>query len=184
MTRLILFLLAVYVPVAEAVEPVSFEIITEESAIEFEAIQNGGKIKGGFPEFTVEIKFHPEALEKSSVRVVVNTANVQAGYEEVPSTLKGEDWFNVSVFPQAVFETKSFKPLGEEKYEADGELSIKGHVEPVKLTFTLHQFSEVSAYITGEATLKRTVFNIGWSDTKALQDEVKVLVKIKAVATT
>ena len=76
---------------------------------------------------------------------------------------------------------KSIKHLDGNKYEADSTLTIKDHVEPVILTFTLDEFSDASASVTGETILKRTNFKIGWDDVSSVKDDVKVTIKIKAV---
>ena len=72
--------------------------------------------------------------------------------------------------------------MGGNRYEAAAKLTIKNITLPITLRFTLDEFNTKAANITGEATLKRKDFKIGWDDTKSVSDEVKVKIALKAAA--
>lgn len=159
-----------------------FDIMPAESSIKFEAVQNNSAVTGEFKTFTADINFNSEALDKSHVKVMVDMNSVSSAYDEVPLTLRGDEWFNIKLFPQAVFETKSFTKVEGNKYKADATLKIKDHEETVTLNFTLDEYNEAGATVTGETILKRTAFGIGWKDTSSVKDDVKVTIKLKAQA--
>lgn len=175
-------LLLAFTAAAAHAAPVGFTPDVEKSHITFTATQNDAAVAGEFRAFTADIAFHPDALAESQVTVTVDMASVNAGYDEVVSTLATEDWFNSSAYRHAVFATQSFTHLGDNRYEAAATLTIKDHVQPVTLQFTLHDFSENAAHMTGETTLKRTDFAIGWEDTSTVEDDVVVKVEIHAEA--
>lgn len=165
-----------------AAEPVAFRPVPAESSIAFEVMQGTAKIAGAFTHFTAQIAFHPEVLDKSSAMVEVNTGAVTISNGEAGSALSKPEWLDITQFPKANFTANGFKLLGGNRYEATGTLTLKGVAVPVTLDFTLLEFSLTQARIMGEATLKRRDFGIGWEDTKAVADEVKVMIAVKAVA--
>ncbi|MBN8531669.1 MAG: YceI family protein [Alphaproteobacteria bacterium] len=159
--------------------PVRFTMLPGQSSIAFEATNNGEKVTGQFTSFTAGIAFHPEALEASKAKVTVEMGKFKVSSSEAQATLDTEEWFNVAAFPQAVFETQSFKKMGDNRYEAASTLTIKGHAVPVTLLFTLHEFSDKAAHVTGETTLKRKTFQIGWDSTAAVADDVRVTIDLQ-----
>jgi polyisoprenoid-binding protein YceI len=162
--------------------PIKFDIIPDQSHIKFQAMQGKSAINGEFKNFVAEIDFHPESLATSHVKVTIDIASITVGDSEAESNLKSKDWFDTASFPQAVFESKSFKSLGDKRYEANGNITIKGHTEPITLTFTLNEFSSASAYITGTAVLKHKAFGMGEPNNNSVRDEVSVAVDVKATA--
>jgi polyisoprenoid-binding protein YceI len=160
--------------------PTSFKIIPDQSSIKFEVQESGSTLHGEFKKFDADIKFDPNELDKSSAKVTIDMGSVAVDDVKAKSDIKESLYLNVKGFPQAVFETTAFRLLGDKRYEAAANLTIKGHSEPVKLVFTLQEFSKDKAYMTGEITLKRTVFKVGDEDTSDVGDDVKVLVVVRA----
>lgn len=177
----ILFVLYGAVAIA-APSPVKLNTIPQESHIKFQVMQGKSEVKGEFKNFTADINFHPEALAASHVKVTIDISSLTVGDAETDGTIKSKDWFDTAAFPQAVFESSSFKSLGDKKYEAIGNLTIKGHSEPTTLTFTLNEFTSTAASISGTAQLKRKTFGIGDPKNDSVKDDVSVAVEVKAVA--
>lgn len=165
-----------------AAQPVAFKLSPEESYIKFQATQGGSPIKGEFKVFFADINFHPEALAESKVKVIIDIGSFIVDDADAKSVLKDPEWFSASLFPQAIFEAKSFKSLGDKNYEAEGNLTIKGHTELTKLTFKLNEFTSKSASVSGEAIIKRKAFKIGEESTDSIKDDVHVYVSVNAVA--
>jgi len=168
-------------PAFSAPAPLDFLALPGQSVLQFEATQNNEATTGTFSKFDAQIRFHPQALQDSSVVVDVDMASVAAAYYQVPATLKMEDWFDVAQFPKARFEAKSFTQADGNRYEAAGRLTIKGITVPVTLTFVLDDFNDKGAKAHGEAAVKRLDYRIGWRETDTLKDEVKIHFNIVAV---
>jgi polyisoprenoid-binding protein YceI len=162
--------------------PIAFKIVPDESSITFDVMQNNEHVTGNFATFSGDINFHPEALGESNATVTIAMDSVQSNTTGVASNLKKGEYFEVSTFPQARFETQSFKDLGNKHYEVQASLTIKSYTQPIVLVFLLDDFNESSASITGGAVLKRSNFHVGSEDTASIKDDVKVVVKVKAVA--
>jgi len=162
--------------------PITFVMVPAESSIRFEVMQGTGPVKGGFEKFGADISFHPDALEQSKATVVIETGSMFLSDAEAQATAVNNEWVDITSYPTATFTTDTFNIMGAGSYQAMGSLTMKGVTIPVTLSFTLDQFSEKEAKITGTATVKRRDLKIGWEDTKSVADEVKIFVNLKAVA--
>jgi len=184
MKNILLSLVLLFSPITvyAAPEPIAFKILPNESSISFDVIQGDEHVTGNFAKFTGDISFHPEALSASKASVVIAMDSVKSDTTGVADNLKKGEYFETSAFPEAKFVTQSFKSLGNQRYEAKAQLTIKKYTEPVTLTFKLDEFNESSASMTGEAVLKRTKFHVGLDNDNTIKDDVKVMVKVKASA--
>ena len=184
--KMLLAVILLFCASAQAVEPAPLYTVDKaKSTITFTAVQNNAPVTGSFQTFDAQIRFSPDALETSSAIVSIDTGSVQASYGEVASNLKGKDWFAVDTFPKAIFTSKKITHLTGNRYQADATLTIRDKTVPVKLDFTLTQFSPTHATVDGTTTLKRTDFGIGqgeWKDTSAVKEEVRVAIHL--IATT
>lgn len=174
---LICMLLTVLMPVLVKAEVPQWQILPNESHLSFTAIQNDAPVSGKFKTFTGEICFDPEQLNASHVRIVVDIASVATPYSDLTTTLLTPDWFNVKIFPQAIFTANSFTKISEKQYQAKGSLTIRDKTLPVTLTFSFTEYSKTKALVKGSTTLKRTLFGIGqgeWTSTDEVKDDVQV----------
>ena len=92
--------------------------------------------------------------------VTVDIASAGHGDRDRDDSMPDDDWFATSRFPRAVFTANRFVDRGGGRYEAQGELVLKGVRRPVVLPFTL-AISGGVAKMQGQATLDRTAFNVG-----------------------
>lgn len=164
--------------------PPAWKIIPDKSSLEFTAVQNNAPVSGKFTKFTGEIHFALDQLKDSSVKIVVDMSSLQTSYTDLTATLIMSEWFNIKVFPQAVFEAKKFTKVGANRYKAEGKLTIRNVTLPVTLFFSTEQSSPNDAKVTGSTTIKRTAFGVGqgeWSSVKEIQDEVKINFVVNAV---
>lgn len=155
-----------------------------ESNLRFIGEESGRRFEGEFPDFTVDIRFDPDALDRSSVAVEVRTASASTGDALRDATMTGNEWFDVKDHPTARFASTAIRHVGGESYEADGELTIKEMTHPVTLAFTLTIEGE-RAHAEGGADLVRTNYGLG-TDSSWLEEEnvaLEVRVEFEIVAT-
>ena len=160
----------------------SWAIRPGESRVAFTGTQTGDPFEGHFKTFDAEITFDPGAPDRAYVRAVIDTASAITGDSQRDEALPGKDWFFVSMFPQAVFEAHGFTPLGGERYQASGTLSLKGVERPVTLPFAL-QIGGDTAKMTSEFSLLRSDFGVGggaWAEGKWVGLEVNVSISLTA----
>jgi polyisoprenoid-binding protein YceI len=158
--------------------------IQPDSSITFTGTQNNAPVSGQFKTFSGDIYFDPAQLDKSSVEIKVDMNSVTSSYEDIADTLRAPDWFNVKLFPQAIFKTQHITKTGDNTYQATGTLTIRDKTVPITLDFSLKDYSANKTTVIGTTTLKRIPFGVGqgeWSDTNAVKDEVKVDFSLSAV---
>ena len=181
------FLMMLVPTSSPAAETRIWRALHDQSSISFEAKQMGTVFKGSFSLFGDQIGFDPDHLENSKVVIDIPLSSVYTGAPDRDDNLKGKDWFDVTQFPTALFETKSFRKTGKDTYEADAVVTIRKISVPVTLPFTLHIVKtkdKTTATVDGSVTLDRSKFQLGtgqWADTSVIANEVPVTVHITAI---
>lgn len=153
-----------------------------KSTVGFSGTQTGQPFSGRFKTFTATIDFDPAKPEAAHATVLVDTGSAATGDPQRDEALPGEDWFSAAKFPQAKFEVSGFKPLGGDRYEATGTLTIRDATKPVTLPFTLTTAGD-TAHAVGHAQLVRSAFGVGqgaWATDEYVAFEVNVDVDLTA----
>ena len=147
----------------------------------------GRAFEGTFRQWTATIQFDPAKPEDARIRVVVPTASITTNEPYFDENVTQGDWFDVTKFPEAVFEVNEgvFKD-SETQYEATGVLTVKGVRHPVRLPFTL-DIQGNTARMHGETTLLRLDLGLGRDtrdtangDEEWVQNQVAVVVDVVA----
>ncbi|HUF19243.1 MAG TPA: YceI family protein [Burkholderiales bacterium] len=152
----------------------------DSSEITFVSRQMNVPVEGRFRSFTAEIDFHLADLARSKARIEVGLASVDTGSDEADTEVKRRNWFNVLAFPAAQFVSTGVKQVGPARYEARGELSIKGITREITAPFTVTNGANFTVF-EGGFTLYRLQFKIGegvWSETDTVANEVQVRFRI------
>ena len=94
---------------------------------------------GTFNEFEASLDFDPEDIENASLEVVINTSSLDVDIPEFEEELRGDNWFDVAVFPQAVYRTTRFvESVDEDTFLFEGDLTLLGTTAPVSLEVNFH----------------------------------------------
>ena len=147
-----------------------------QSSIGFVSSQMGVDVPGKFSRFRVNIMFDSTAPQNSHAQVTVDTSSVSAGGMEVDATLNSKDWFDTQHWPQAQFVSRSIRVLGGGRYEADGDLSIKGLTRKVSVLFQA-KTTATGLVLDGDLPISRAAFAIGsgvWANPSVVADVVKL----------
>ncbi|HEX5755942.1 MAG TPA: YceI family protein [Arenimonas sp.] len=154
-------------------------VAQQPSQLGFTAEFQGEAFEGRFARFTPAIRFDPDDLAGSRFDVRIELASADTDNEERDELLLGGDFFAVGDQPDARYVATRFKSLGNGRYVAEGELSLRGVTKAVPLTFSWTPGSPT--VLEGEATLDRLAFKVGvgdWSDTGLLPASVKVTTRL------
>lgn len=163
-----------------------WDIVPQNSKIQFTATQYGQEFSGVFGGFDGQIYFDPENPEQSVAQIVVTIAPISTGSDDRDAQAVSAEWFDAKQFPQAVFKTTSFEKTELGSYIAHAQLTIRDVMFPVDMPFTLDVKEEngnTSAFMKAELVLNRLDFGIGqgeWQKTDAIGNEVKVSVEMNA----
>ena len=152
------------------------------SKIGFTGTMNGGAFSGLFRSWDANIAFDPKNLAGSKVVAVINVASIRTGDSTRDEALPTDDWFSAKTFPRAIFTAQSFKDLGGGRYQAFGELGIRGTKRPLVLPFQLVISGNV-AKMHGAVTIDRTWFGVGrgqWATGDAVATKVPLDITVTA----
>lgn len=172
-----LLTLLILLPVVSIAAVPSWKIIPNESSLSFTAVQNGAPVTGKFTNFTGNIDFDLNQLGESNVKIIIDVGSISDAYNQLSDTLKAPEWFDVKLFPQAIFQSTGFVKTGDKTFQVSGNLTIRDKTLPVTLTLTQEEYSQTKARMKGTTTIKRTAFGVGqgeWADTKTVKDDVQV----------
>lgn len=174
---------ACFIPSALADAP-AYALYNDESTLSFIAIQNGAPVKGSFKHFDADIRFDPDRLKESSIKVTVDISSLTMADVDILSTLTSPEWFAADSFPKAIYQSQSITAADTPAdYVAKGELTLKGHTVPLTLYFHMARMDADMAVANGSATIMRNQFAIGegqWADDSAVKNEVRVEFHIEA----
>ena len=163
----------------------NWRMIPDASALAFIGTENDRQFTGEFEQFGAEIAFHPDRVDASWVRVVVETRSAKTGDQLIDATIPGGEWFDTKDHPTATFTSCSIRNAGNDKYEASGALTIKeiSHEITVPFSFVMEE-SRASA--SGKVELVRTEFDLGaassWLEDEGVALGVEVQFDIQATS--
>ena len=146
------------------------------SRLTFIGTQAGSPFEGSFEAFSATIRFDENDLPASRAAVSIDMASVRTGNSQRDDAVKGQDWFDVATYPKAQFETKAFRRVGGNRYEADAVLTIRNASKPVALTFALTKVGDATR-AAGDLIINRTVFGVGqgqWASAQLVAHEVTI----------
>lgn len=159
-------------------EPPRWIVDGGASHLRFIGEEGGRRFEGEFADFTADIRFDPQALDRSSVTVTVRTASASTGDQLRDGTMTGAEWFDVDDHPTAEFISTEIRHAGGDSYEADGELTIKEATHPITLAFTL-MIDGDEANAEGGVDLIRTNYGLGTDDSWLEEEEVALEVRVE-----
>ena len=153
------------------------------SDIAFAIDYMAGTFRGTFSKFTAEVA--DERLQGSA-----EVASVQVKDPNLEAHLQGPDFFDAERNPQLLFASNEISRSGNE-VTVEGELTIKGHTEPVELHGTISDpmadpFGNERFGLRLETTIDRTKFGVSWNNPlptgePALSNEVKLVADLQFV---
>ena len=149
------------------------------------------KTRGRFTKFSGQIVFDPDDPAKSSVQVTIDPASLDTADAQRDAHLRSADFFDVDKYPQATFKSTKVIDLGGDKYQVEGDLTIRGVTRPVVLEAVFEGSAKdpwggERAGFASVTSLDRKDFGLTWN--KALEaggvlvgDKVELTLEIEAV---
>ncbi|MFC3229532.1 cytochrome b/b6 domain-containing protein [Marinibaculum pumilum] len=140
----------------------------------------GSSVGGAFGSWEADIRFDPDDLPGSRVVVTIDTASLTLG--DVSEQATGPAYLDSAGHPTARFEATTFRRLAEGRYEAVGDLTLRGVTAPVTLPFDLAIDGD-TARMNGRTRLDRLTFAVGaeaMPDDDTLGFPVDIVVEVTA----
>jgi polyisoprenoid-binding protein YceI len=151
-----------------------------ESRLGFRAEAQGEAFDGRFARFEARIRFDPAALDAARFEVDIALDSVDSRNSERDEMLIEPEFFDVSAERSARYRATRFEALGDGRFRALGELTLRGVTRPVPLDFTW-QAATGGATLEGSAELDRLAFEVGsgdWADADVIAHAVQVTTRL------
>jgi polyisoprenoid-binding protein YceI len=152
------------------------QLVADKSSIHFGYKQMGVAMNGRFTRFSAELAVDPAQPAKARARIEIDLASIDTGSAEADQEVAGKLWFNTKTYPRASFVAHSIKPLGANRYEVAGTLSIKGRSAEIVAPANFSSQGALGAF-DGSFSFKRSDFAIGegpWAAFDAVANDIQV----------
>lgn len=149
------------------------------SSLGFSGSYQGEAFTGSFTKFTSNIRFDPAKLAQSSFNVRITLASANTKNAERDEMLVGSEFFDTKAQPEARYVATRFRALGNNRFVADGVLTLRGISKAVPLTFTWTPGAKPQ--LIGSAKVQRLDFKVGigdWEDLELIPNAVTVNTKL------
>ncbi|RXK60601.1 polyisoprenoid-binding protein [Lacibacter luteus] len=122
--------------------------------------------EGSFKIFDGTVEHTKADWSDAKINFTVDINSINTDNEGRDKHLKGDDFFNAEKFPKATFVGKTFKPLGNNKYELTGDLTIRDVTKSVKFDVKFGGIATSSrgdkAGFKATASINRFDYNLKW----------------------
>ena len=155
----------------------------DQSRVDFLYKQMNVPMEGNFKRFSGQLRFDPAKPTLAKAAIDIQLASIDTGSTDGDEEVAGKLWFNTAQYPVARFVSTSVKPLGNNRFQVTGNMSIKGKTREVSTPATFRQ-QGANGVFEGSFILKRAEFGIGegmWADYGTVANEVQI--KFRLVAT-
>lgn len=155
----------------------------DQSRVDFLYKQMNVPMEGRFKRFSGQLKFDPAQPTLAKAAIEIQLASIDTGSTDGDAEVAGKLWFNTAQYPFARFVSSAVKPLGNNRYQVTGKMSIKGRTREITAPATFRQHG-ANGVFEGSFVLKRADFGIGegmWADFSTVANEVQI--KFRLVAT-
>ena len=165
----------------QAVPTGTWTVDKVHSDVAFAVDYMAGTFSGSFNDFDAEVN---DGVLKGSAKV----ASVNVKDPNLEGHLQAPDFFDAERYPELTFASKSFDRDGN-NVKIDGEITIKGHTEPVEITGVVTDpiddpYGGTRFGLKAEAKVDRDKFGVSWNNPlpngePALSNEVTIKVDLQ-----
>lgn len=145
--------------VASAAQPI-WRVVSDQSVIAFDYSLNLRPASGVFRSVSGEGTFDPAALSASRLEMRIDVTSLDLGDPVETAFALSSDWFDAQNHPEARYRLAALTPLPDGRYEALGDLTIKGKLKVIRTPVAL-EISDDRAVATGALSFDRRDFNVG-----------------------
>ena len=159
------------------------------SSVEFHVKHLGiATVKGQFKEFEGTLEVGPDG---SRAYGTVKVASVDTREPQRDEHLRSPDFFDADQYPEIAFQSTAIRPLDEDTFEIEGDLSIHGVTRALTLNATL-EGTETDPQgnprvgLSATAQIDRSDYEMKFnmalgSGNVVVSDKVKILLEISAI---
>jgi len=131
-----------------------FEVLPIHSTIKF-SVKASVAIVGRFDKWDAKLTFQSPDVGTGSLEINIQADSVDTGSGMKNSKLKGKDFFDVEHSPTIVFKSTKIVQTSHDRFEVDGDLTIRGVSNPEKLTLIVSNKESHLGDIDGKMIFNR-----------------------------
>ncbi|BDO02498.1 polyisoprenoid-binding protein [Klebsiella quasipneumoniae subsp. quasipneumoniae] len=134
-----LSLLALYIPVSQAAAT-EYSLDPQHTSVVIAWNHFGFSNPTAYiSDVSGKLSFDKDNPEKSSVHVTLPVKTIDTHVKALTDEFLGKEYFDVNTYPEATFQSTRVESKGDNKYDVEGNLTIKGITKPVVLHATLNK---------------------------------------------
>lgn len=142
-------------------------------------------VRGSIGNITGQVEWFPNNPSRDSIVATLDARTVNTANDYRDRTIKGQDFFNVSSYPQIVFKSTAIRKT-DRGFEIAGSLTIAGVTRPVILesdnpaTPRKGMEGDTVTGLSATTTIKRSDFKFGAKYPDGIvSDEVKITIDLE-----
>lgn len=157
---------AISLSAAWAASGYRFRVDTAASSVHAKVSFMGlGSQKAQFPISSGNISMASATTNKIALSVNINAKGLTSGSAETTKKLKGPDFFNVSQYPDIVFDGQTITMANATTGTVSGKLTARGITKPVNLAVTFSKAPTAvgageAVWLTGTTSINRKEFGM------------------------
>jgi polyisoprenoid-binding protein YceI len=136
-----------------------FTIATADSSVKF-YVKASVKLVGTFDKWDSTLTFTSPDVTTGVLEIKIQADSVNTGSGMKDGKLKSKDFFNVKQDPTISFLSKKIVETGPNKFEVDGDFTIRGVTKPETLSLTVNGAGTGSGEIKGTMAFDRKDFGM------------------------
>jgi polyisoprenoid-binding protein YceI len=148
------------------------------------------KVKGRFLSFSGLVHVAEDPIQ-SWAEVTIDAASIDTGEPQRDEHLRSADFLDVKRYPTIDFKTTFLSKTGRGKFQAGGDLTMRGQTHPVSVDceykgLTTDPWGNERLVLTAESEFDRTRWGVNWNQALeagglVVSTEVQVQAEIQAV---
>jgi polyisoprenoid-binding protein YceI len=125
------------------------------------------EVDGNFKSFDGTLESAKPDFSDAKIQFSIDVASIGTDNENRDNHLKGDDFFNAAQFPKISFTSTSMKPLGGNKYQLTGTMTVRDVTKTVTWDVTYGGIMSTprgrKAGFKAKATINRFDYNLKWN---------------------
>jgi len=113
-----------------------WEIDQAHSNIYFDVRHTYATVRGQFDDYSGSLQFDANRMTLGNITLEIDTKSVNTGIPNRDNHLRAEEFFAVKKYPKMTFQSTGVKQKEGNQYTVEGNLTIKGRSQKVRVPFT------------------------------------------------
>ena len=132
------------------------------------------ELTGRFSDFSAHVDLEQKPLAFKDLIIKIQVDSIETGNKMRDGHLKNVEFFDARQFPQILFTSNKITGLGQNKFRADGFITIKNSTRPSVVEFLVTDsvkdtWGYENKFVKFQSKLNRRDFKINWN--KTLDDQ-------------